>query len=72
METWNSFAGVAPFDDLKPVKKFTSRKLAVTRIWEGDPASVPRRCATGDACFDGEDPAEEVPGQGSAARRKPN
>jgi len=34
IDTWNSFAGVAPFDDLKPVKKFTSRKIAVTRIWE--------------------------------------
>jgi hypothetical protein len=34
VETWNSFAGVAPFDDLKPVKKFTSRKLAVARIWD--------------------------------------
>src|SRR5271169_2805375 len=34
VETWNSFAGVAPFDDLKPVKKFTSRKIAVTRIWQ--------------------------------------
>jgi hypothetical protein len=33
VETWNSFAGVAPFDDLKPVKKFTSRKLAVSRVW---------------------------------------
>jgi uncharacterized protein DUF3489 len=33
VETWNSFAGVAPFDDLKPVKKFTSRKSAVARIW---------------------------------------
>jgi hypothetical protein len=33
VDTWNSFAGVAPFDDLKPVKKFTSRKLAVVRIW---------------------------------------
>jgi integrase/recombinase XerD len=32
-ETWNSFAGVAPFDDLKPVKKFTSRNVAVDRIW---------------------------------------
>jgi hypothetical protein len=31
---WNSFAGVAPFDDLKPVKKFTSRKTAVTRLWQ--------------------------------------
>ncbi len=34
IETWNSFAGVAPFDDLKPVKKFTSRKAAVARIWQ--------------------------------------
>jgi hypothetical protein len=34
IEAWNSFAGVAPFDDLKPVKKFTSRKAAVTRIWQ--------------------------------------
>jgi Protein of unknown function (DUF3489) len=34
LDTWNSFAGVAPFDDLKAVKKFTSRKVAVTRIWE--------------------------------------
>jgi hypothetical protein len=34
VDTWNSFAGVAPFDGLKPVKKFTSRKAAVARIWE--------------------------------------
>jgi hypothetical protein len=34
VDTWNSFAGVAPFDELKPVKKFTSRKSAVTRIWQ--------------------------------------
>jgi hypothetical protein len=33
VDTWNSFAGVAPFDDLKPVKRFTSRKGAVARIW---------------------------------------
>jgi hypothetical protein len=33
VETWNSFAGVAPFDELNPVKKFTSRKVAVARIW---------------------------------------
>ncbi len=26
--------GVAPFDDLKPVKKFTDRKAAVARIWK--------------------------------------
>jgi hypothetical protein len=34
VEVWNSFAGVAPFDNLKPVKKFTSRKAAVARIWQ--------------------------------------
>jgi Protein of unknown function (DUF3489) len=34
VEVWNSFAGAAPFDDLKPVKKFTSRKTAVARMWE--------------------------------------
>jgi hypothetical protein len=33
-EAWNSFAGVAPFDELKSVKKFTSRSAAVARIWQ--------------------------------------
>jgi hypothetical protein len=33
VEIWNSFAGVAPFTDLKPVKKFTNRKEAGERIW---------------------------------------
>src|ERR1035441_5142373 len=33
-EVWNGFAGVVPFSDLKPVKKFTDRKTAVTRIWK--------------------------------------
>src|SRR5262245_14901832 len=33
VEVWNSFAGVAPFTELKPVKKFTDRRVAVTRIW---------------------------------------
>jgi hypothetical protein len=33
VDTWNSFAGVAPFDDLKPIKKFTNRKIAVARMW---------------------------------------
>jgi len=32
VQVWNSFAGVAPFDDLKPVKKFTDRKTAVARV----------------------------------------
>src|ERR1700722_1832633 len=34
IDTWNSFAGVAPFDELKPIKKFTSRKAAITRIFQ--------------------------------------
>jgi hypothetical protein len=34
VDIWNSFAGVAPFDDLKPIKKFTDRKAAVARIWK--------------------------------------
>jgi hypothetical protein len=34
IQVWNSFAGVAPFDDLKPVKKFTDRKTAVARVWK--------------------------------------
>ena len=34
LEIWNSFAGVAPFTSLKPVKRFTNRKVAVTRIWK--------------------------------------
>jgi len=34
VETWNSFAGVAGFGaDLKPIKKFTDRKMAIKRIW---------------------------------------
>lgn len=33
-DVWNSFAGVAPFNDLKPVKKFTDRNTALTRIWK--------------------------------------
>jgi hypothetical protein len=33
VEIWNGFAGVAPFTALKPVKKFTDRKVAVERIW---------------------------------------
>jgi hypothetical protein len=34
VEIWNGFAGVPPFGDLKPVKKFTDRKTAVARIWK--------------------------------------
>ena len=33
VEIWDGFARVAPFTNLKPVKKFTNRKVAVERIW---------------------------------------
>ncbi|MCL5743454.1 MAG: DUF3489 domain-containing protein [Acidobacteria bacterium] len=41
VEVWNSFAGVPPFGDLKPVKKFTDRKTAVSRIWRALQALTP-------------------------------
>jgi hypothetical protein len=41
IEVWNAFAGVPPFGDLKPVKKFTDRKTAVTRIWKAIQALTP-------------------------------
>jgi hypothetical protein len=34
VEIWNGFAGVAPFGELKPIKRFTDRKVAVARIWQ--------------------------------------
>ncbi|MFN0168681.1 MAG: DUF3489 domain-containing protein [Bryobacteraceae bacterium] len=40
-DTWNAFAGVAPFDDLKAVKRFTDRKSAVGRIWKAVQRLVP-------------------------------
>jgi hypothetical protein len=59
VDTWNSFAGVAPFDNLKPVKKFTNRRSAVARIWEAVQRLSP----------DGAPQAERVaPAKGKAKR----
>jgi hypothetical protein len=41
VEIWNGFAGVPPFGDLKPVKKFTDRKTSVARIWRAIQALTP-------------------------------
>ncbi len=41
VETWNSFAGVTPFDDLKPVKKFANRSSAIARIWSAAARLLP-------------------------------
>ena len=48
---WNSFAGAVPFDELKPVNKFTDRKAAVARIWRAIQRLAPqpttaKECAT--------------------------
>jgi Protein of unknown function (DUF3489) len=46
VHTWKSIASVAPFDQLKPVKKFTDRKAVVARIWAAiqrlSPGSAPQ------------------------------
>jgi RHS repeat-associated protein len=34
VQIWNRFAGVTPFGELKPVRKFTDRQAAITRIWK--------------------------------------
>jgi len=47
VEVWNSFAGVVPFDDLKPVKKFENRTRATRRIW-----AVIQKLATTDAAVE--------------------
>jgi len=47
VEIWNGFAGVPPFGDLKPVKKFTDRKTAVARIWKAVQALTPTAAPQG-------------------------
>ena len=42
VEVWNSFAGVAPFTGLKPVKKFTNRRNTMEASWK-DKGIVERR-----------------------------
>jgi hypothetical protein len=47
VEIWNGFAGVPPFGDLKPVRKFTDRKTAVARIWRAVQALTPTAAPQG-------------------------
>lgn len=54
VETWNAFAGVAPFDKLKPVKKFENRAKATTRIWSAIQDLVPDASAAPE-------PAQDAP-----------
>ena len=54
VDTWNSFAGVAPFDELKSVKKFTNRKAAIARIWQ---AVARLSTQNGTPCIGGSSPS---------------
>ena len=69
VDTWNSFAGVAPFDDLKPVKKFTDRKAAVARIWAAVARLSPDAAQPAATCRARQGEGEEVPGQGAGPAR---
>ena len=62
VEVWNSFAGVAPFTELKPVKKFTDRKAAVARIWSAVQRLSP----------DGAQPAADVAPAKERAKKAPS
>lgn len=57
VDTWNHFAGVVPFDDLRPVKKFTNRKAGVARIWKAVQRLTPAVAPTS---------AQEAPRKASA------
>jgi hypothetical protein len=64
VEVWNSFAGGVPFDDLKPVKKFTDRKSAVARIWKAVQRLTP--VAAAQAPADAAKPKGRTKGQKDA------
>jgi len=57
VELWNGFAGVVPFDDLKPVRKFTDRKTAIARIWK----AIQRLAPAPTAATGGEPGAQGAP-----------
>ena len=61
IDAWNSFAGVAPFDDLKPIKKFTSRKAAVVRIWKAVARLSPDRAQQGQTAAPAKGKAKKSP-----------
>jgi len=64
VETWNSFAGIAPFQDLKPVKKFTSRKAAVARIFQAVERLSPETAEPAAAVAPTKGKAKKAPAKG--------
>lgn len=45
---WNSFVGVSPFGELRPVKKFRNRPYGVAQIWKAIQRLAPTDGATTD------------------------
>jgi len=68
VDTWNSFAGVAPFDELKPVKEVHEPKSRRHTHLARGCAFVPGRRATGGRRRVRKGEVEEVPAQGPSAR----
>src|ERR1700722_19068438 len=69
IDTWNSFAGVAPFDELKPVKKFTSRKAAVARIWQAVSRLSPDAAQTAEPVAPAKGKAKKSPTKAAGRTR---
>jgi hypothetical protein len=68
-ETWNGFAGVAPFGDLKPIKKFTDRKSAVVRIWQAVQKLAPAQEGASAAQEGAQDAPGTTPSMKNTARK---
>ncbi len=69
VDTWNGFAGVVPFDALKPVKKFENRAKAVARIWTAIQALAPLPAAADPVTPFDEPAAPPVPEATTKATR---
>ena len=71
VEVWNGFAGVAPFGDLKPVKKFENRQIAVARIWKAVQKLAPPPDEAHDAAAKPADPPAKPKARGRKAAKQP-
>ena len=69
-EIWNGFAGVAPFDDLKPVRKFTDRRTAVSRIWRAIQRLAPAPTEAAGAAQTAQDAPEATAASTEASPKK--
>jgi hypothetical protein len=74
VQVWNGFAGVTPFDELKPVKKFTDRKSAVARVWKAiqrlDAPVAPETAAVTETATTAPKAAKGAPKKTKATRTK--